>query len=34
VSGKAPQTYVLHTAVLFIALCIGLVVFLHHQWAS
>ena len=30
---KAPQTYVLHTTVLFIVLCTALVLFLHHQWS-
>jgi hypothetical protein len=33
VSGQAPQTYVLHTTVLFIVLCTLLVLFLHHQWS-
>jgi len=32
VSDKAPQTYVLHTTVLFIILVTILVIFLRHQW--
>jgi hypothetical protein len=32
VSDKAPQTYILHTFVLFIVIAIVMVVFLKHQW--
>ena len=32
VSDKPPQTYILHTVVLFIVLVIAMVVFLKHQW--
>jgi hypothetical protein len=32
VSAKMPQTYLLHTVVLFIVLAIAMVVFLKHQW--
>jgi hypothetical protein len=32
VSDKAPQTYILHTVVLFVVLITGMVVFLVHQW--
>jgi hypothetical protein len=32
VSGKLPQTYILHTVVLFIVIAIALVLFLRYQW--
>jgi len=32
VSGKLPQTYILHTFVLFIVIAIALVLFLRYQW--
>jgi hypothetical protein len=32
VSDKPPQTYILHTVVLFIAIAIALVLFLRYQW--
>jgi len=32
VSDKPPQTYILHTVVLFVVLVTVMVVFLHHQW--
>jgi len=32
VSDKPPQTYILHTVVLFIVLVIAMVVFLRYQW--
>lgn len=32
VSAKLPQTYILHTFVLFIVIAIAMVVFLRHQW--
>jgi hypothetical protein len=32
VSEKPPQTYILHTVVLFIVLITVMVVFLRHQW--
>jgi uncharacterized membrane protein len=32
VSGKLPQTYILHTFVLFIVLVTAMVVFLIHKW--
>jgi hypothetical protein len=32
VSGKQPQTYILHTVVLFLVLATAMVVFLRHQW--
>jgi len=32
VSGKAPQTYILHTVALFVVLLVAMVMFLKHQW--
>jgi hypothetical protein len=32
VSDKPPQTYILHTVVLFIGIAIAMVLFLKHQW--
>jgi hypothetical protein len=32
VSDKPPQTYILHTVVLFVVLVAAMVVFLIHQW--
>lgn len=32
VSDKPPQTYILHTVVLFIVIVIAMVLFLKHQW--
>jgi hypothetical protein len=32
VSDKPPQTYILHTVVLFAFLVAAMVVFLIHQW--
>lgn len=32
VSDKPPQTYILHTVVLFVVLVALMVLFLHHQW--
>ena len=29
---KPPQTYILHTVVLFIVIVVAMVVFLRHQW--
>lgn len=32
VSDKPPQTYILHTFVLFIVIVVVMVLFLKHQW--
>ena len=32
VSDKPPQTYILHTVVLFIVIVVAMVLFLQHQW--
>ena len=32
VSDKPPQTYILHTVVLFVVLIAAMVAFLVHQW--
>jgi hypothetical protein len=32
VSAKLPQTYILHTIVLFLVLVTAMVLFLRHQW--
>jgi len=32
VSDKPPQTYILHTVVLFAVLIVAMVLFLKHQW--
>jgi hypothetical protein len=32
VSDKLPQTYILHTFVLFIVIAVVMVLFLKHQW--
>jgi len=32
VSDKPPQTYILHTVVLFIVLVTAMVLFLRYQW--
>jgi hypothetical protein len=32
VSDKPPQTYILHTVILFVVLVGLMVLFLHHQW--
>jgi hypothetical protein len=32
VSAKQPQTYILHTIVLFAVLVTAMVLFLKHQW--
>ena len=32
VSEKPPQTYILHTVVLFLVLVTAMVLFLKHQW--
>ena len=32
VSDKPPQTYILHTVVLFLFLVTAMVLFLRHQW--
>jgi hypothetical protein len=32
VSDKPPQTYILHTVVLFIVIAVAMVLFLRHQW--
>jgi hypothetical protein len=32
VSEKPPQTYILHTVVLFLVLVTAMVLFLRHQW--
>jgi len=32
VSDQPPQTYILHTVVLFLVLVVAMVLFLRHQW--
>jgi len=32
VSGKLPQTYILHTVALFIVIAVALVIALMHAW--
>lgn len=31
-SGKAPQTYVLHTFVIAVVITTAMILFLRHQW--